>query len=183
MFAHHPAAALGPRIDLARFADPLDLLAAEHAQLRAICASLGAMATAERMDPQAARALAAALRATLPPHIVDEGRSFFPLLRARAEPEDEIEPVLAHMSADHADAVCQTEDLLNVLDGAGAGPGDLTGVDRTVLAHYADAKLRHLSLETAILLPIARQRLSDGDLQELRNEIAARRANALAVPA
>jgi hemerythrin-like domain-containing protein len=175
---------LGFRADLARFPNPLDLLSAEHAQLRAACASLDAMAKAERADPRGAQALAATLRAVVPAHTADEDGSFFPLLQRRAAPEDDIVLILGHLADDHVDAANRLKGLLSLLDRLGEGTGELTGGDRADLAGYADTKLRHLSLETAILMPIARERLSAEDLDALRDAIAARRrGDSLAVPA
>jgi hemerythrin-like domain-containing protein len=170
-----PATTADPVLGLARHPDPLDLLAAEHGLLRTACASLERLANAERVEPETARALAAQLRAILPPHTADEEDHLFPMLRARAEPEDEIDAVLDRLATEHAEVGARAPAVLALLDRLAAGTGALSGADRAAIGAYAAAKLRHLILETAVLLPLARERIAGADREQLARSMAPRR--------
>jgi hemerythrin-like domain-containing protein len=155
--------------------DPLDLLAAEHGFLRAACARLEHVARAERVEPEEARALAAQLRAVLPAHTVDEEDRLFPMLRSLAAPEDEIDAVLDRLALEHDEGGARAPAILALLDRLAAGTEALTGPDRASIGAYAAAKLRHLILETAVLMPLARERITGADRAALAHGMAPRR--------
>ncbi|NIR60715.1 MAG: hypothetical protein GWO02_15015, partial [Gammaproteobacteria bacterium] len=54
--------------------------------------------------------------------------------------------------------------------------GALAADDRALLAAFANHARRHLIAENAIIMPLARARLSDDDLRTLRAEMRRRRA-------
>jgi len=117
------------------------------------------------------------LNSDLPLHIVDEEDDLYPLLKRRCEPDDQIEDVLGRLSDEHAsdgrDAIAIVEILTRALD-------DCNG-----LASYAESKItipvfcagqkRNIAIKNAVILPIARLRLSDEDLKELGRKLATRR--------
>jgi hemerythrin-like domain-containing protein len=164
-----------PPADHARHSDPLDLLAAEHGLLRASCAGLERLAKADRVDPEEARSLAAQLRAVLPAHTLDEEDRLFPMLRSLAEPEDEIDAVLERLATEHAEGGARAPAILALLDRLAAGTEALTEPDRATIGAYAAAKLRHLILETAVLMPLARERITGADRTTLARRMAPRR--------
>ena len=97
------------------------------------------------------------------------------MLRQKCDSEDEILPTLDRLCADHA----QVRSSLK---------GVMAGLHRTMEAHqglspqetetcktFAALKLRHVILENAIVLPIARVRLSRRDLQDLSDRMLRRR--------
>jgi hemerythrin-like domain-containing protein len=161
--------------DNARHPDPLDLLAAEHGLLRAACADLERLAGPERVDPEEARALAAQLRAILPAHTLDEENRLFPMLRALAEPEDEIDAVLERLATEHPEGGARAPAILALLDRLATGTEAPTDPDRATIGAYAAAKLRHLILETAVLMPLSRQRITGADRTALARGMARRR--------
>jgi hemerythrin-like domain-containing protein len=165
---------IASRADFADRADPIDILAAEHGILRSACARLERLATEPHPDPDAARSIAAQLRAILPRHMADENECLFPLLRDRAEPEDEIELVLARLAIEHEDGGARALELLVLLDRLGEDARTPSSAERATIGAYAAGKLRHLSLETAIVLPIARERLSEADRARLRDTLSNR---------
>jgi hemerythrin-like domain-containing protein len=166
----------GEQPALRGYADPLDLLDAEHRELRGICASLERMAGTDHADPETAQALAARIRSILPCHVADEEVDLFPLLRSCAAPEDDIDAVLGRLAAEHEAGVARVPAILRLLDRLAFGDSGLDAEDRQTLAAYAGAKLRHLILETAVVLPIARQRLDAWQRSRLAAAMAARRA-------
>jgi len=60
--------------------------------------------------------------------------------------------------------------LARISDGA-----ELSGDDCALLTNYANQARRHLILENAIVLPLARVRLTDDDLDTLRLRMMQRR--------
>lgn len=163
------------RIDLRRAHDPIDVLAETHFRERAVLGLLDRLAEAERPNAaEAAEALAHVVHET-PAHHRDEDDGLFPLLRRRAEPEDEIGPLLDRLSAEHEAAAAHARTLAPVLArlaAGGAGPDD---GERAALRAYARAERRHLILENAVALPLARARLTASDRRDVLRRMAALR--------
>ena len=142
---------------------------------REICVMLDRIAAAESPDPDAAAHAAGFLAEELPLHFADEEEDLFPLLRQRCEPEDDIERALARLSADHVHAGAETPDLVRLLRLVAEGDAGLTPEDRSLLTRYASHARRHLILENAIVLPLARARLTRRDLDRMRMAMLHRR--------
>jgi iron-sulfur cluster repair protein YtfE (RIC family) len=174
MSAAVSAHSVASRASFAEGADPIDILAAEHAVLRDACARLERIAAAPGPEPEAACHVGRQLRAILPGHMDDEDRFLFPLLRKRAEPEDEIQRVLARLELEHEEGGGRVQEVLAMLDRLGRSGSAASPEERTAISAFAVAKLRHLSLEAAIVLPIARERLSAADRAGLRAAMTGR---------
>ena len=164
-------------IPLALLREPLEWFFAEHFRQRKLCLLLDALATSRAFNEAPIRAARDFIARDLPLHILDEEEDFFPLLRRRSAPEDEIENVLGVLSADHrADIAAAAEvrrlftDVLQARRALGSNPS----AQRIVKA-FSDQERRHLALENAVVLPIARMRVSSGDLKALSQRLAARR--------
>jgi iron-sulfur cluster repair protein YtfE (RIC family) len=122
------------------------------------------------------------IRYDLALHVIDEEEDLFPLLRRRCSEEDDIEDVLGRLSADHA----LDQELARVvrtlfaqsLEGRVA-PSALTGGPRALL-QLARQEKSHMALENAVVMPLARRRLTPDDLEALSLRLAARRGVALA---
>src|SRR5690606_3657521 len=117
------------------------------------------------------------LRNDLPLHIIDEEQDLFPLLRRRVLPEDEVETVLGRLSAEHRADAAQGREVRALLEDAlerQAAPG-MDPAARKALRGFASQELQHLALENAVVLPIARLRLTAKDLAGLGRRLAARR--------
>ena len=124
------------------------------------------------------------IRYDLALHIIDEEEDLFPLLRRRALPEDEIENVLGRLSAEHRTDATQSQVVRERLEAAliAQRAPALDPEVKSVLLTFARHELRHLALENAVVLPIARLRLTAADLTALSRRLAARRGLVLETP-
>ena len=169
--------ALGNAPPSSQLAEPLDYIFAEHFRQRVLCNVLDEIADQERPDRQMIEAVLRFLRVDFAPHMQDEEHDLFPMLRRRAEPEDRIDDVIGQLTQEHAadrlDARLITEGLSKVLAGKVA-----TGVESPLgklLHRFAENERNHLTLENAIILPLARVRLTADDLRNMAMQMAARR--------
>ena len=169
--------ALGNSPPSSQLTEPLDYIFAEHFRQRVLCNALDEIADQERPDRQMIEAVLRFLRVDFAPHMQDEEHDLFPLLRRRAEPEDRIDDVIGQLTQEHAadrlDAKLITEGLSKVLAGkAATGPASSLG---KLLHRFAENERNHLTLENAIILPLARVRLTADDLRNMAKQMAARR--------
>jgi len=161
-------------------ASPLDFFFAEHFRHRQLCGLIDQLSMTTFFEPGAIAEVVDFLRFEAPIHIIDEEEDLFPLLRRRCLVEDEVEGVLGVLSAEHkADGllgkVVRTY-LERCLETRAAPGATLEG--RRDLTAFAAQERRHLALENAVVLPIARQRLTREDLAGLARRLAARRGMA-----
>ena len=95
----------------------------------------------------------------------------------RCQPADELDSVLGALSAEHHDDLHRARTLIVALERALAD-GRAPGQDRESRLLFTDFALherRHIALENAVVLPIARLRLTAADLRSLSIRLAARR--------
>lgn len=164
------SAAAGPK-------DALDFILCEHMRHRVMCNALDALADAERFDTSAVTRLAEFIRDDLSIHIADEEEVFFPMLRQRCLPEDEAEAALERMDNEHeADRELSAQVRVFLLAAAtnGLPMAAIPGAPEA-LKQFAQSQRRHMMLENAVLIPLARRRLNAEDLAELGARLAARR--------
>lgn len=157
--------------------EPLDWFFAEHYRHRQACRLMTEVAAAHVFDGERITALAEFVRNDLALHIIDEEEDLFPLLRRRALPEDEIEDALGRLSAEHKADSIQAQIVREHLEACLAkqtAPGMMPEA-RKALQDFAAQELRHLALENAVVLPIARLRLTSSDLKAMSRRLAARR--------
>ena len=165
----------GVKSDQAPLSSPLDIIAKDHLRERDVCAALDRIATAETPERDSLAACIRFLAQDLPLHLRDEEEDLFPLMRRRCSADDNIEAVIARLCSDHDHATIDTPrlvELLQVLQGErrSANPDE-----REVVRSYATHARRHLILENAIILPLAKKRLSRDDLETLRIRMLQRR--------
>jgi hemerythrin-like domain-containing protein len=165
--------------DVARsgMTDPLAWFFDQHERHRQICRLMVQASEAPAFDQAPLARLVAFVRRELGWHVADEEEFLFPLLRRRARKEDNIEDVLGQLSAEHRLDVGRAASLADHLEACleqRIAPG-LVPACRDSLKAFASQELRHLALENAVVLPIARLRLSRGDLADLGQSLAARR--------
>lgn len=157
--------------------EPLNWLFAEHYRHRQLCRLIERVGTATVLLRDEAVEILTFLHHDMPLHIIDEEEDLFPLLRRRCLPEDELGPLLGSLSAEHHDDMEQTRGLIARLERAlidGQPPGyDLE--TRRQFTAFALHERRHIALENAVVLPIARLRLTPRDLRALSTRMAARR--------
>ncbi|MFZ5671116.1 MAG: hemerythrin domain-containing protein [Pseudomonadota bacterium] len=158
-------------------AQPLDWFFAEHYRHRQFCALVSDLAAAPAFDGERLTRIVDFLRHDLLLHFIDEEEDLFPLLRRRALPEDDIEAALGRLSAEHRADVAQAEIVRGALEIclAERRPPSSDPALRKDLRDFAAHELRHLALENAVVLPIARLRLTERDLAGLSRRLAARR--------
>lgn len=164
--------------------ETIEYILAEHQKHRAMCKALERLAAASEFDPARVAALADFIRFDLTLHVIDEEEDFFPLLRARCLPEDGIDAALDQMTMEHAEdktLSTRVRDVLNACLIERKAPGDIEG-GAEALRTFAHHEMRHMTLENAVLVPLARRRLTSDDLSALGARFAARRRR-LSAPA
>lgn len=157
---------------------PLDFVFADHFRQRTLCNLLTKLADADAADPGMAGAVLSYLRTDLPLHVLDEEEDLFPLMRRRCAPEDEVERILSLLEAEHGNDERLAADILEALPAIADAAGPVPLPDRLadLLLQFAIDQRRHLVYENSVLLPIARRRLTESDLENLSRRMKARRA-------
>jgi hemerythrin-like domain-containing protein len=157
--------------------EPLNWLFAEHYRHRQLCQLIERVGTATVLLADEAREILAFLRHDMPLHVIDEEDDLFPLLRRRCQPADELDAMLGALSAEHHDDLDRSRALIAALEQAladGRSPGR-DRESRRLFTDFAQHERRHIALENAVVLPIARLRLTAADLRSLSIRLAARR--------
>jgi hemerythrin-like domain-containing protein len=164
--------------------EPLDWFFAEHYRHRQLCRMIEEVAASPNFNAGPISQIIDFIRYDLALHIIDEEEDLFPLLRRRALPEDEIENVLGRLSAEHRTDATQSQVVRERLEAAliAQRAPALDPEVKSVLLTFARHELRHLALENAVVLPIARLRLTAADLTALSRRLAARRGLVLETP-
>lgn len=164
--------------------EPLDWFFAEHYRHRQLCRMIEEVAASPTFNAGPISQIIDFIRYDLALHIIDEEEDLFPLLRRRALPEDEIENVLGRLSAEHRTDATQSQVVRERLEAALIAQRSpaLDPEVKSVLLTFARHELRHLALENAVVLPIARLRLTAADLAALSRRLAARRGLVLETP-
>ncbi|MCB2126574.1 MAG: hemerythrin domain-containing protein [Rhodobacteraceae bacterium] len=161
--------------DIGLLSRPLDFISEDHLRERQICARIDALAQAEKFDRGAGLSVLRFLNEELVVHIRDETEHLFPLLSQRCTEEDAIDTAINRIRADQCEAMILLPDLrallVDCLDTGAAPNAD----QRALLTRFAAHVRRHLVAENAILLPIARARLSRSDLRSLSRHMRTRR--------
>ena len=137
---------------------------------RQICATIDTLALTEAFDRPAAMRVLRFLNEELNVHLRDETEDLFPLLARRCTAEDAIAPSIDQIAATRLLPRVRAM-LTRCLDRG----DELTATERAGLAKFAAHMRRHLVAENAILLPIARARLTRADLKLLTKRMRSRR--------
>lgn len=165
---------LGPT-DPELLGTPLEFLSEDHLRERQICAVIDGLAMADVLDRQSATGVLRFLNEELNVHLRDEAEDLFPLLARRCTEEDAIESAISRIRADQIEATRLLPQVRATLAGCLDTGADLTAGDRAILTRFAGHVRRHLVAENAILLPIARARLTRADLRTLSKHMRTRR--------
>lgn len=156
-------------------ASPLDFIGEDHLRERQICAVIDALATAEVLSRRSATTVLRFLNEELNVHLRDEMDDLFPLLARCCTAEDAIEGVIDRIRADQAEVMRLLPQVRAMLAACLDSGADLTAEERAVLSKLSGHLRRHLIAENAILLPIARARLTRADLRTLSKHMRSRR--------
>ena len=157
--------------------DPLLWIFAEHHRQRQICQQLSDQAGSVVLDVKSIQEIITFLKMEMPLHIIDEEDDLFPLLRTRCEPEDNMEHTLGQLSDEHASDLEVGEQLISVLENAlknkqGIG---ISQTSKDIIESFCTLQRRHIAIENAVVLPIARLRLTNEDKKTLGRRLVARR--------
>ena len=157
--------------------EPLIWFFAEHYRHRDVCARLSDLSRSIVFDDVALRDVYVFLDRDLPLHVIDEEDDLFPLLRRRCEPDDQIEKVLGMLSAEHANDMMDATAVKALVARALAEQSGLASFAeaRSTIEPFCQQQKRHIAMENAVVLPIARHRLNEADLISLGQRLAARR--------
>lgn len=159
---------------VALLGQPLEFIHEDHLRERQICAFIDEIAQSESAQDKVLAVLAF-LTTELSLHLQDEEEDLFPLLKRRCEPEDEIERVISKLTVDHAHAGDDTPIVVEILTQLNAQNRVPDQNECEVLMQFAAHSRRHLILENAIVLPLARVRLTNSDLDTLYIRMCQRR--------
>lgn len=162
-------------IDIRIVRDPIAFFAEEHLRQRNICADIDRLAHQDPLDLELAKSILAHTRDEMPMHVLDEEDDLFPLLRRRAEADDDVEATLSKLGVDHQMAQACADRMIKILEQTITTPKKLTDDEVQKLTEYAAHERRHLIVENAIILPLARARLTESDRLTLALRMAARR--------
>ena len=150
--------------------NPLDVISHEHRWQEKLCDALERIADdlPDNVDQMLVAAVLPMLRVDLGVHIRDEEEGLFPLMRGRAQPGDNFEEIaevlLLEHSADEGFADEIVDQLENLKDGRRPQNPDMLGY---MLRGFFETQRRHLAWEDAVVLPLARARLTPDDLRQL----------------
>jgi iron-sulfur cluster repair protein YtfE (RIC family) len=161
--------------------EPLEFLFAEHYRHRQMCRALEQLSVHPVFDGSALTEVEAFIGRDLALHVRDEEEDLFPLLRRRCAPEDEIDAILGVLSEEHAADERLAASAREALKKAMVRGVPIPMVEGGALAlqHLAEQERRHLALENAVVMPIARLRLTAVDKEALSKSLAARRGQTI----
>jgi hemerythrin-like domain-containing protein len=165
-------------VDPALIREPIEFLFAEHCRQRAVLNHLDWISRDATGNPcvKIAQMSLDFLLNDLPNHVSDEEEDLFPILRARCGWEDQVEAVFDVLTKEHAaDEILARAVIegLRMIAQSSIGRVD-TGLQIPIRA-FVETQRRHLSWENALVLPLARRRLTAEDLHQLAGRMAARR--------
>ncbi|WP_296599722.1 hemerythrin domain-containing protein [Phenylobacterium sp.] len=157
--------------------DPITWFFAEHQRHRQFCDLMQRASMASVYDETLIRWLLDFVVHDLAIHVLDEEEDLFPLMRARAQPEDDVDKVLGRLQGEHAKDLTAAAAVRHHLESClrQQVPISRSNVRRRALEAFAVQERGHLALENAVVLPLARLRLTERDLLDLSNRLAKRR--------
>jgi hemerythrin-like domain-containing protein len=150
--------------------NPLDMIASAHAVQVEMCDAMERIADGlpDEVDRRLCAQVASCLQYDLPLHHHHEEEGLFPLLRARAKPEDGVEQILERLTSEHSsdnDFASEIAEALETL-GQGGRPAnpEMLGY---MLRGFFERYRRHVHWENQLVMPLARLRLTRDDLDQL----------------
>lgn len=154
--------------------DPIGLIAEEHALQRELCDLLEAVADGlpHSFDKALAVIAVSILEGSVPRHMRLEEEALFPALRDRVASDHPLHAALGCLQEEHERDGAMLVELTDALKSA-AQQGSVSNPDMLgyMLRGYFDSQRRHIAWEDRVVLPIARQVLTAGDLAGLQGWI------------
>jgi len=160
--------------------DPLERIWQEHLRQREVCATLDRLAALETPDREMAAGILSYFNADLARHVRDEQDDLFPMLRQRSGTGDDINKTLDRLIRKHRvslDLAVRVQEIVQAMAASDVLPNRS---EAAALVGFAAHERRHLTVGNAIVLPLARARLTDSDLTDLRAGMVRRRDQAKA---
>jgi hemerythrin-like domain-containing protein len=156
--------------------EPIEYVFADHFRQRSLCVIIERISEQSDVDREMVQSAFDFLVNDFGVHVIDEEEDLFPLLRRRALPEDAIEDILGQLSQEHALDQIDGEHVVGVLRKLLEGKKEACDkTDQDLFKRFACNEKRHLICENAIVLPLARVRLTNEDMRNLGRRMAARR--------
>ena len=158
--------------------NPLDMIASAHALLVQMCDAMERIADGlpDEVDRRLCAQVASCLQYDLPLHHHDEEEGLFPLLRARAKPEDGVDQILERLAAEHSSDTDFASEIAEALEtlGQGGRPAnpEMLGY---MLRGFFERYRRHVHWENQLVMPLARLRLTRDDLDQLAARLSENR--------
>ena len=168
----------GPRgasAGVGKLVNPLDFIAEDHMREREVCAVIDRIVASAPVEGAELEQVLEFLEIQLPQHLADEEIDLFPLMLERCEPEDEIDKVIDKLQSDHGHAIADGPAIVAIIQGFDKERPNPSQSDCQQMARFADHARRHLILENAVILPIARARLTEEDLNTMKKHMLERR--------
>lgn len=153
--------------------DPLAVIIEDHALQLELCDLLECLADSlPDLNPAIARSAAAILRQGFKPHLWLEEDMLFPLLRRRAPEGSPLRAIMQQLEAEHAADEGFGQELADELQ-LSADTGLVRNAEMVgyMLRGFFEHQRRHIEWEDSVLLPLARQTLTQADLAELQGWI------------
>jgi hemerythrin-like domain-containing protein len=153
----------------------LDLIEYEHRIQSQICDGLERIADGlpNDVDRGLCEQVVKALRYEIPLHHRDEECGLFPLIDKRALPNDDIHDILARLALEHATDESFAGELLESLQIlANGGKVNNPNMVGYMLRSFFESYRRHIQWENAVVLPLARSRLTEEDVEELEQAMS-----------
>lgn len=158
--------------------EPLEYLFADHFRQRVVCNRLDVLVDDPPIDRHTAElgGILTFLTHDLPLHIADEEESLFPLLSKRCHAGDGYNELYVLLQEEHEIDEQLSETVVGGLTALvkEREAFDPEGFFRTV-GVFTETQRRHLAWENGIVLPLARKRLTRGDLTLMGQAMAVRR--------
>lgn len=178
--ADHPLETVfGDGLKQVPFSNPIDVLEHTHHHHSCLCNMLEEIADSlpDDANPRQCGKACETLRQELPLHHRDEEEGLFPLLEMRARREDSVFVHLAQFRLEHVTDESHADELAHELDRLAEGqrPANPNMIGY-MLRGFFECYRRHLYWENTLLLPLARRRLRDKDLQILFQTMTQHRA-------
>jgi len=158
--------------------NPIDILAHDHSRQEWLCDVLETIADGlpGKLECALAAMVAEALKIDVPLHHENEELGLFPLLSRRAAVADNIDAVIRQLNREHMADDTYANDLIDLLEALASGrvPAnpEMAGY---MIRGFFESYRRHIAFENMVVLPLARVRLTDGDMADLLTHIQASR--------
>ena len=159
---------------------PLDAIFQEHERQERVYENLEKIADGlpDAVDSNLVTDILVYLKQDLAIHFRDEEDGLFPLLTKRALPEDHFDEIRTQLQHEHETDESYAYELFDALEEIthGVKPKNPNTLGHMLRACF-ESHRRHLAWENAVVLPLAKRRLTPDDLDKLAQVILKNREN------